>query len=100
MNSKKHPPLIEIRTIFPSATGVGILLPEIGKGLVVQFNRQANLFDELEIRNPSKNIFNCSLCGFGSTSKDQINLFCAPFSNSGVGGILKSTNGVTLTNTM
>ncbi len=61
MNSKKHPPLIEIRTIFPSATGVGILLPEIGKGLVVQFNRQANLFDELEIRNPSKNIFNCGL---------------------------------------
>ena len=64
-----RPPLIDIKKIFPGATGVGVILPEIKRGLVVQFNRRADLFEELKIETPTKNVISQSLFdlvrGFG-----------------------------------
>lgn len=63
------PVLKEIKTIFPSATGVGIILPEIHRGLAVHFNKRADFFSELKIDSPSAIIIKESLfdlvCQFG-----------------------------------
>lgn len=60
----RHPSLKEIKEIFPSATGVGLILPygeEGYKGLKIRFNRCVSLFDELQIEKPSVKIFHSGL---------------------------------------
>ncbi len=56
-----RPSIKDIRDIFPSATGVGIVLPEIGRGLSIGFNRLANFSDELNIVNPTSKIRHAAL---------------------------------------
>lgn len=60
-SSIRRPSLQEIRGIFPSATGVGIALPEIGRGLVVGFNRLAIFGDELKIAGASSQVTHAPL---------------------------------------
>jgi len=54
--TKIRPSLREIKDIFPNANGVGLCLPEIGRGLKIRFNTRANFFDELGCAEPSKKI--------------------------------------------
>ena len=51
--SVKRPSLKEIKSIFPNANAVGMILPEMGKGLMIAFNTRADLCHELSIDNPS-----------------------------------------------
>lgn len=43
-----RPSLREIRQIFPSAIGVGLILDKIGQGLHIEFRNRANFFEELK----------------------------------------------------
>lgn len=56
-----RPSIKGIRDIFPSATGVGIVLPEIGRGIAIGFNRLANFADELKINEPTSKIKHAAL---------------------------------------
>jgi len=84
-SSIHRPSIIEIREIFPSATGVGIILPEIGKGLHIHFNGVANFFDELKISKESLTFYSRKLPSllkaFGIIN--LMNCFIPEFSNKG-----------------
>ena len=56
-----RPSITDIRDIFPSATGVGIMLPEIGRGIAIGFNRLANFTGELNIASPTSKIRHTAL---------------------------------------
>ena len=51
-----RPSIKEIKSIFPSAMAAGILLPDIQTGLVIHFNRRADLCSELNLTTPTAKI--------------------------------------------
>ncbi len=54
--SIQRPSIKQVKEIFPSATGTGLILPEIQRGLVIQFNQCADLFGELKMSEPCRDI--------------------------------------------
>lgn len=48
-----RPSIKDVRDIFPSATGAGIMLPHIRQGLMIEFNQRAEICSELGIGDPS-----------------------------------------------
>ena len=51
-----RPSVPEIRKIFKSAMAAGLILPEVGQGLMIVFNRQTDICDELAMKEPSSHI--------------------------------------------
>jgi hypothetical protein len=59
--SIQRPSVKEIRSIFPSATGVGIILPELDQGLHIEFSTRADFFGELKISSNTSTIYSTPL---------------------------------------
>lgn len=60
-SSSQRPSMPEIKKIFKSAMAAGLILPEVGQGLMIVFNKRADLCAELAIDHPSSHIINEAL---------------------------------------
>jgi hypothetical protein len=52
----KRPSVKDVKAIFPSANAVGIILPEVGRGLHIGFNHLVDFGKELKIAVPSAKV--------------------------------------------